>query len=159
MPDETEERKLPVLDERQLELFKEWVSVQKGEIGLKSKQLELREKELAVEESQVKLGHEYALKALEAQSHDREAQRVFRRKVMVWSLWFGVLLVVLFAAFSFYNKPKRNRVAGAIELPETAKHAEAEQFDTRISSAKARWEQATEAERKKSLLEPELPLV
>jgi plasmid replication initiation protein len=86
------------------------------------------------------------------------------------------------------NKPKRNRVSGAIELPETAKHAQAEQFDTRISSAKARWEQATEAQRKKwlsqmdsvastmapqngaeprkafllclvSLLEPELPLV
>jgi plasmid replication initiation protein len=86
------------------------------------------------------------------------------------------------------NKPKHNRVAGAIELPETAKRAEAEQFDTRISSAKARWEQATEAQRKKllsqmdsvastmapqngaeprkafllclvSLLEPELPLV
>jgi len=55
-----------------IELFKEWVSVQKDEIGLKRKQLD-------VEESQVKLGHEYALKALEAQSRDRDSQRLFRR--------------------------------------------------------------------------------
>ena len=55
-----------------------------------------------VEESQVKLGHEYALKALEAQSRDRDSQRLFRRKVMAWSLWFGVFLVVLLAAFSSY---------------------------------------------------------
>jgi hypothetical protein len=95
MPDEPEEQKLPSIDERQLELFKEWVSVQKDEIGLKRKQLD-------VEESQVKLGHEYALKALEAQSRDRDSQRLFRRKVMAWSLWFGVFLVVLLAAFSSY---------------------------------------------------------
>jgi hypothetical protein len=57
MPDEPEEQKLPIIDERQLELFKEWVSVQKDEIGLKRKQLD-------VEESQVKLGHEYALKSI-----------------------------------------------------------------------------------------------
>jgi|HubBroStandDraft_6_1064221.scaffolds.fasta_scaffold880500_1 hypothetical protein len=95
MPDEPEEQKLPIIDERQLELFKEWVSVQKDEIGLKRKQLD-------VEESQVKLGHEYALKALEAQSRDRDSQRLFRRKVMAWSLWFGVFLVVLLAAFSSY---------------------------------------------------------
>jgi hypothetical protein len=95
MPDEPEEQKLPIIDERQLELFKEWVSVQKDEIGLKRKQLD-------VEESQVKLGHEYALKALEAQSRDRDSQRLLRRKVMAWSLWFGVFLVVLLAAFSSY---------------------------------------------------------
>jgi hypothetical protein len=102
MPDETEERKLPIADERQLEMFKEWAAVQKDEIGLKAKELALREKQLAGEEIQVKLGHEYALKSLEAQSIDRHSQRVFRQKVMVWSLWFGVFLVVLFAAFSFY---------------------------------------------------------
>jgi hypothetical protein len=102
MPDETEDQKLPIVDERQLELFKEWVSVQKDEISLKAKELALREKQLGVEESQVKLGHEYALKSLEAQSLDRDSQRVFRRKVMLWSLWFGVLLVVMLAAFSFY---------------------------------------------------------
>jgi hypothetical protein len=34
MPDETEDRKLFIVDERQLELFKEWVSVQKDEISL-----------------------------------------------------------------------------------------------------------------------------
>ena len=49
MADETEARPLPVLDERQLELFKEWVSVQKGEIDLKAKELALREKELVVQ--------------------------------------------------------------------------------------------------------------
>jgi Flp pilus assembly protein TadB len=70
--------------------------------SLKAKELALREKQLGVEESQVRLGHEYALKALDAQAHDRDAQRVFRRKVMLWSLWFGVFLVVLLAAFSFY---------------------------------------------------------
>jgi hypothetical protein len=102
MSDETEERKLPLVDERQLELFKEWVSVQKDEISLRAKELALREKQLGVEESQVKLGHEYALKSLEAQSLDRDGQRIFRRKVMLWSLWFGVLLVILLAAFSFY---------------------------------------------------------
>src|SRR6266849_7183844 len=102
MPNEPEGDELPVVDQRQLELFKEWVSVQKEEIGLKTKELALREKQLGVEESQVKLGHEYALKSLEAQSRDRDAQRVFRRKAMVWSLWFGVLLVVLLAAFSSY---------------------------------------------------------
>ena len=41
MPDETEERKLPIVDERQLELFKEWVAVQKDEIGLKAKEFAL----------------------------------------------------------------------------------------------------------------------
>jgi hypothetical protein len=102
MPDETEERNLPVLDDRQFELFKDWVSVQKDEISLKSKELSLREKELAGEESQAKLGFEYAHKALEAQSADRREERVFRRKRMLWSLWFGSLLVVLLAAFSTY---------------------------------------------------------
>jgi hypothetical protein len=93
---------LPVLDERQLELFKEWVSVQKGEIDLKAKELALREKELVVQENEVKLGHEYALKALEAQSHDRNAERVFRRQIMLCSWWLGVLLVILLAGFSSY---------------------------------------------------------
>jgi plasmid replication initiation protein len=49
------------------------------------------------------------------------------------------------------NKPKRNRVPGAIELPEAAKHAQAEQLDARIASAKTKWEQATEVQRKKWL--------
>jgi hypothetical protein len=76
--------------------------VQKDEIGLKSKELSFREKELAAEESQVKLGYEYAHKALEAQSIDRREERVFRRKRMLWSLCFGSLLVILLAAFSAY---------------------------------------------------------
>jgi hypothetical protein len=50
MPDEKENRPLPVVDERQLELFKEWVSVQKEDIGLRGKELALREKQLALEE-------------------------------------------------------------------------------------------------------------
>jgi hypothetical protein len=102
MPDDTEERKLPIVDDRQLELFKEWVAVQKDEIGLKAKELALREKQLASEESQVKLGHEYALKALEAQSRDRDAERVLRRQIMLCSWWLGVLLVILLAGFSSY---------------------------------------------------------
>ena len=86
------------------------------------------------------------------------------------------------------NKPKqRKKVVGSVELPPAAKQAEMEQWDTRVASAKTRWEQATPAQQNKwleqlngvartmapqnggeprrafllclvSLLEPELPL-
>jgi hypothetical protein len=47
---EASNRGLPVVDDRQLELFKQFVAVQKDQIDLKGKEVALREKELAVEE-------------------------------------------------------------------------------------------------------------
>ena len=105
MADEIEpkrERQLPLVDERQLELFKQFVAIQKDEIDLKSKELVLREKELAVEEKSLERNHDYALKALEAQSKDRDAQRILRQKAISWSFFFGGFLISLLAAFSTY---------------------------------------------------------
>jgi plasmid replication initiation protein len=85
------------------------------------------------------------------------------------------------------NKPKRKKAIGAVALPETARQAEIQQWDTRVASAKAGWKEADSAQRSKwleqmdgvaramaphdggeprrafllclvSLLEPELPL-
>lgn len=96
MADQIEERRsLPVIDERQLELFKQFIAIQKEEIDLKGKQLVVREKEIGTE-------HEYALKALDAQVRDLEADRQFRRKAIAWSFQFGVLLVLLLAIFCGY---------------------------------------------------------
>ena len=47
------------------------------------------------------------------------------------------------------NKPKRGKLAGAVELPEAAKQAETHQFDARIASAKARWEEASKGAARK----------
>ena len=98
MPEQGQEpqpRQLPVVDERQLELFKEFIAVQREELDLRTKQLGLREKEIGTE-------HEYALKALDAQSRDRESDREFRRKAVLWSFRFGGVLVLLLAAFCAY---------------------------------------------------------
>jgi hypothetical protein len=97
-----ESRQLPVIDERQLELFKQFVAIQKEELDLRGKQLGVREKEIAVEDSNLQREHEYALKALDAQSRDREADRQFRRKAILWSFRFGVLLVILLGLFCAY---------------------------------------------------------
>lgn len=85
------------------------------------------------------------------------------------------------------NKPKRKKAIGAVALPETARQAEIEQWETRIASAKAKWEEGGHEQQNKwleqmdavaramaprnggeprraflsclaSLLEPELPL-
>jgi hypothetical protein len=97
-----EPRQLPIIDERQLELFKQFVSVQKDELDLKAKELVLREKELVVEEGSLQRNHDYALKALEAQTKDRDADRGFRQKAIFWSFMFGGFLTVLLAAFCSY---------------------------------------------------------
>jgi hypothetical protein len=91
---------LPLIDERQLELFKQFVSVQQNQIDLKAKEIALREKELTVEDGNFQRSHEYAIKALDAQSRDRDAKRVLSKTVIKWSFLFGGALVVLFAIFS-----------------------------------------------------------
>lgn len=47
------------------------------------------------------------------------------------------------------NKPHRRKIVGAVALPETAKVAEQAQFDSRIKTAKNRWNLADLDERSK----------
>jgi cation transport ATPase len=93
---------LPLVDDRQLELFKQFVSVQKDQIDLKTKEIALNEKQLAFEESSLQRNHEYALKALEAQTEDREAERQVKKRVITWSFSSLALVLILLAAFCFY---------------------------------------------------------
>jgi hypothetical protein len=69
---------------------------------LKAKELVLREKELVVEEGSLQRNHDYALKALEAQTKDRDADQGFRQKAIFWSFLFEGFLTVLLAAFCSY---------------------------------------------------------
>jgi len=93
---------LPLVDDRQLELFKQFVSVQKDQIDLKAKEIALNEKQLAFEESALQRNHEYALKALEAQTQDREADRLIKKRVITWSFSSLALVLILLAAFCLY---------------------------------------------------------
>ncbi|MBV8099843.1 MAG: hypothetical protein JOZ31_11850 [Verrucomicrobia bacterium] len=83
-------------------MFKQFVSIQKDQIDLKTKEIALSEKQLEFEETSLKLNHEYALKALGAQTVDREADRVVRKRIITWSFSSLALVLVLLAAFCFY---------------------------------------------------------
>lgn len=99
---EPSKRVLPLVDERQLELFKQFVSIQKDQIDLRGKEIALREKELAVDERSLERNHDYALKSLDAQSKDRDAERTLRKKVISLYFIFGALVVVLLTGFCLY---------------------------------------------------------
>jgi hypothetical protein len=99
---EASRRELPLVDENQLELFKQFVTVQKDQIDLKGKEIALREKELAVDERNFERSHDYALKALDAQSKDRESDRLLREKIIHWSFILGAFFILLLVAFCSY---------------------------------------------------------
>jgi hypothetical protein len=87
---------VPVVDPNQLELFKELISVQKEELGLRR-----QEHELSIQAQ--KDGHDYAKISLDAQVKDREGGRRHRQKVFVYTLCFIgfiVLVLLIFSAFA-----------------------------------------------------------
>ncbi len=84
-----------LLDQNQLELFKEFLKLQADEISLKRQQFE-------IDLQQHKDSHEIAKLSIDAQLRDRQSERVFKSKYSTKTYIFVGALVILFLCFGGY---------------------------------------------------------
>jgi len=82
-------------DPNQLDLFRDFIAVQKEEIDLRRDQLQQRAEEL-------KLHHELSLQALHTQSNDRKDDRKYRQTKWIGGLIFSLLVIGFLLAFACF---------------------------------------------------------
>jgi Flp pilus assembly protein TadB len=94
-----------VIDEKQLELFREFISVQKEELEIRKRDQEIRSQEIDIERQNISHAHDYAQESLKAQVVDNQNERGHRQFLATrWMCFaaFVVLLLVLLSAYGLY---------------------------------------------------------
>ncbi|MBV9999126.1 MAG: hypothetical protein JO015_08435 [Verrucomicrobia bacterium] len=94
---------MPIVDEKQLELFKEFVVLQKEELDLKKREQDLRSKELTLEEQNLLNAHEFSQESLKAQLVDRQNERAHRAVLATRAMVFSGAIILSLMVLAGYG--------------------------------------------------------
>src|SRR5258708_37735616 len=92
---ENDKAVVPVLDEKQMDLFREFISVQKEELDIRKRDQDIRSQEIDVDRQNLLNTHDYAQEALKAQVVDNQNERGHREILATRWMYFAAFVVLL----------------------------------------------------------------